>query len=689
MADRLCGESAEPDRIEGDAGGTAPTVSVVIPVYNGADTLQRALESVFAQTFRDYEVVIVDDGSTDDLAGTLKPFGHRDIRVLRHDVNQGAAAARNTGVAAARGRLIAFLDSDDEWLPTKLAQQVAYLDSAPAGTRLCCSGFAIITRDGAKPRHHCPAYRPDEPALDRLVFGCDLSPGSTMLVDRRSFEETGPFNTSLRRLEDWDWLMRFAAHHRIGVVNESLAYIYSLGHPDSKQVYSAIETLEHLYLNEKPFSNKQHRYRFRSSIVLEKAASHYRDGRILRTFSLVLRSILVYPWRDRLFYRRMLQKLYQACLPRPGAIVAGKVLHVITDLNVGGAERSLANLVRADPAGRWPPPTVVSLKAGGRFVEELRAAGIDVQELGVRRPADALRAIGQLAALIRRERPEVIQSWMYHADLAALLGLMLSRRRRATRLFWGVRCSDMNLTHYHRNLRLVVRLCTRLSHLPDGVVANSEAGRTVHRQLGYRPKRFEIVDNGIDPERFRLPPGTRADTRVELGLPADATVITAVARLDPMKGYDHFIAALGALPDVHGLAVGHGTENLPDAPRLHRLGRRADVARLLAASDILVSSSLFGEGFSNAIVEAMAAGLPVVATDVGDSRRIVGDAGIIIAPDNNAALSAALRSLIDDPAARRRLGERAHARVVDAFSLSRMVQGFARVHAADPFRADR
>jgi glycosyltransferase involved in cell wall biosynthesis len=352
-----------------------------------------------------------------------------------------------------------------------------------------------------------------------------------------------------------------------------------------------------------------------------------------------------------------------------------RVMHVITGLGTGGAESMLTALVLAKQR-TGAPPIVVSLLPGGANRERLAAAGIEVLDLGMSRGRIGLGGLSRLAALIRRCRPTVVQSWMYHADLVSLLALWLSGQRRDTRLFWGVRCSDMDWSRYGALSRLVLRLCAWLSRFPDAVTVNSEAGRAWHARLGYRPRQFVLIDNGLDPARFAADPAARAAVRADLGLANDSVVMGAVARVDPMKDYPTLLGALGRLDGIACVAIGKGTEVLPATSGLIALGERSDVPRLLNAFDIFVSSSAFGEGFSNAIVEAMATGLPVIATDVGDARRIVGDTGIIVPPRDVDALAEAIRSLAADPGRRLDLGRRARARVEAEFTLARATASF-------------
>ena len=352
-----------------------------------------------------------------------------------------------------------------------------------------------------------------------------------------------------------------------------------------------------------------------------------------------------------------------------------KVLHVITGLNTGGAENMLAALVGALPKDARPVG-VVSLMDGGHYGPAIEAAGVPVIGLGMRPGRLPLRALFRLARTIRRLEPDIVQSWMYHADLTALASLRLSGRRARTRLVWGVRCSDMDLSQYGRALRLVIRLCARFSAAPDAIVANSRTGRQVHEAYGYRARRFEVIHNGVDTTRFRPDAEARRRIRSELGIADDAILACLVARVDAMKDHAAFLEAFSAVTGAQALMVGAGTDALPVTPGVVALGRRTDVPDLLAASDIVVSSSAFGEGLSNAVAEGMAAGLPAVATDVGDSRELVGPAGLIVPPRSPEQLAAAIQTLVDNPDLRREFGSRARRQIEANFSLDACVDRF-------------
>lgn len=339
----------------------------------------------------------------------------------------------------------------------------------------------------------------------------------------------------------------------------------------------------------------------------------------------------------------------------------------------------LARLVTARPR-LADAITVVSLLPAQVYADEMRAAGVNVVELDFRGVAGPIAGLFRLAKLIAALRPEIVQGWMYHGDLAALLALAMSGCRRQTCLVWGIRCAELDLSRYSLMLRLVIKACTLLSGRPDAVTANSQAGMTYHIGLGYHPRHNEVIPNGIDIDVFKPDAAARAAVRRQLGLAEDCVVVAHVARVDPMKDHETFLTAIKELPDIKAMMIGSGTEQLPAAPNLLRLGRRGDVPALLAAADFVVSSSI-GEGFSNVIAEGMACALPAIATAVGDAREIVGDTGRIVPPRDPRALAEAIRTLANEPTAERAArGHRARDRIVERFSLDRAAARFSALY---------
>jgi glycosyltransferase involved in cell wall biosynthesis len=197
------------------------------------------------------------------------------------------------------------------------------------------------------------------------------------------------------------------------------------------------------------------------------------------------------------------------------------------------------------------------------------------------------------------------------------------------------------------------------------------------------PRRMEVITNGVDTEKFARNPAARARLRTELEIASDAEVAIHVARTDPMKNQAMFTETLAKLPHITGLLVGAGTEALPLPQNCRALGLRRDVAELYAAADFVVSTSAFGEGFSNALAEGMSAGLIPVATDVGDARHLVGEAGFVIPAGDARALAQALEASARMARNEREvLAMRARNRIVEKFSLARAVDRYANLYAA-------
>jgi glycosyltransferase involved in cell wall biosynthesis len=365
------------------------------------------------------------------------------------------------------------------------------------------------------------------------------------------------------------------------------------------------------------------------------------------------------------------------------------IMHLITTLGQGGAERMLTQVVprptdvpRGDDGAPSERHVVVSLVPGGMFLDHLVAAGVEVRDLGMRPGRDVLRGVVRLARLLRELRPALVISWMYHASLLDLLARGLAGRARRARMVWMLRGAlDTGLgkdSGLRLHTRMTIRLLAQLSHRPEAVVVNSRTGRSHHIRAGFRPRRWLVRPNGCDTARFYPDPDDRDAVRAQLGITPGSVVAMSVARVHPQKDHRTLLAALrhahARHPELAVVLVGTGTEALseddPSLPRIHGLGERTDVARLLRAADLVVSSSLT-EGLPNALLEAMASGLVPVATDVGDCRHVVGDTGYVVASGDADALAAAVRAVIELPASdRAALGARARERVMQDFALT-------------------
>lgn len=369
-----------------------------------------------------------------------------------------------------------------------------------------------------------------------------------------------------------------------------------------------------------------------------------------------------------------------------------RVLFVITALGTGGAERQLARLASALRSAGFTV-SVVALR-GGPVENDLREAEVPVVNLDVQDLVRGAGAIGKLVCTARSFKPDVIQGWMHHGNLAAYLAWMVGARR--ARLYWGVRQSLYAMHREKRLTRWIIRMGARFSAHVDGIIYNSEVARAQHEGIGYAAGRSMVIDNGFDLTAFRPNADDYLAVRQELGVLPDTPLIGLIARFHPMKGHQVFLQAAAKLAEansyVHFLLA--GTDVTPENPvlkpwltaprlvgRLHLLGERKDVARLTAALDIASSASSWGEGFSNAMAEAMCCSVPCVATDVGDVRRIVGEAGIVVPVGDAEALARAWQSILAlSPDARRQLGQAGRARVEQNFSLERVAAQYAEVY---------
>lgn len=358
------------------------------------------------------------------------------------------------------------------------------------------------------------------------------------------------------------------------------------------------------------------------------------------------------------------------------------ILHVITGLEIGGAEMLLFELCRKQTQ-RGYEVSVISLMSDGPMRGRFARARIEVIGLGTKRGQLLASGLMRLVRRVRQRRPVLVQGWLYHGNLAAMAAAWLSGIHPRPRLAWGIFGAVPEFACYPPRLRWAVNAGMRLSPLVDGIAFNSKVALESHRQYGFRSRLMRQVSNGIDLTAFHPRPGLRPAIRRQLNLPEDAVVVIAVGRLDPMKNWPGMLAVSASLAEknIWLVAVGEGTERLPSGPQRLLLGRRDDMPALYAAADIFLLASHFGEGTSVALTEAMACGLPVIVTDVGDNGAAAQDAGFVVKPRDDASLAQALSRLAFDPALRARAGKTAKERAT-GFGVDRLDASFCKFYSA-------
>lgn len=363
-----------------------------------------------------------------------------------------------------------------------------------------------------------------------------------------------------------------------------------------------------------------------------------------------------------------------------------RILHLITSLDTGGAEITLARLVEGINHEKFES-RVVSLIPIGATGQKIRARGTQVETLDMPPGKPSICGVAKLVQILRTYQPEILQTWLYHADL---LGLLAGKLTGVPSLAWNIRSAEMDFKEYRPLSGLVVKFCALLSSIPDTIVINSQAGMHHHQILGYHPKTWQLIPNGIDTSFFKPDLTAKIRFRKKFQIADTDRLIGLVGRLDPMKDHQTFLSAAAKIErefkHVHFICVGDGmpayrqsletfAKNI-EVTKITWAGTQTDMPAVYNALDFLALSSK-GEGFPNAVAEAMACGTPCVATDVGDTAHIIGETGKIIPPGNAELLSKSVSELLKlTPKQRQELGNQARTRIQSEFSLDKMINAY-------------
>jgi glycosyltransferase involved in cell wall biosynthesis len=365
------------------------------------------------------------------------------------------------------------------------------------------------------------------------------------------------------------------------------------------------------------------------------------------------------------------------------------IAHVTVGLGRGGAESVLRRLMESHQESKFGHrQMVISLTGLGANGAALLARGVEVHALEMRGILSALSGLVRLVKLFKAARPDVVQTWMVHADI---LGGLAARAAGVPRVIWGVRTTDYSVES--RRTRALRWMGARLSScVPDKIVCAANASLVASREAGYRADKLMVIANGFDVDRLNAWVGTGASVRQSVGLGPHHLVVGCMGRFNPAKDHASFAAAASRVaphrPDVRFLMVGLGLnagnqelmatlESTGHADRFILLDERPDAASCLDAMDVFVLSSRT-EGFPNALGEAMAMGLPCVSTDVGDAAALLGGTGELVPARDPVRLADAIDRMLElSRAERAELGQLSKARVASEYSIDATATRFA------------
>ena len=365
-----------------------------------------------------------------------------------------------------------------------------------------------------------------------------------------------------------------------------------------------------------------------------------------------------------------------------------KIAHIITGLSTGGAEMMLLRLVKQQQA-MGVDAVVFSLVSDGELKPRLQADGIEVIDLNFSRGRLNFSGFLRLCKKLHDLRPTLVLCWMYHANL---IGSLAAKLTGSTPVLWSIHNTTLDSRTSSNMTIWIMKLGAVLSFLPAAIISCSEISRSIHEKIGYRRDKFVVIPNGFDTVLFHPDQKAGNQFKTELGIHRSTRVVGIIGRYDPQKDFPTFIEAARlmtqAIQNIEFILCGQGLsednavlmnllEQAGIVDKVHLLGRRTEIEPVYQALDILVSSSAYGEAFPMVIGEAMACGVPCVATDIGDAHILIDDTGLIVPPKNPQMLaSAGIKMLTKSNDEFQQIRMQARERIIDRFSLPRIAEHY-------------
>ncbi|MGK7951999.1 MAG: glycosyltransferase [Xenococcaceae cyanobacterium] len=719
-------------------------VSVIIPAYNGDRYISEAIDSVLAQTYTHYEIIVVDDGSTDNTSQVVKAYGDR-VRYIYRE-NQGVASARNLGIEKAEGEYIAFLDADDFFLPEKLAKQITCFE-ADSALGMAISGWRLVDAGGNKISDAMPWKYARELNLATAVLHKPARPSATVV--RRSWcKKIDGFDTSLASAEDLDFLLRLILagckatwlpeiltcyrQHSGSLMSGGKALLKNteivmeefFARPDLPKNIYRLKNQERyhclVWLASRMYYDD---YRAEMAECLQKSLHHtdftpqkaaFSWIKSFKNYALTYgHKFDVYSLINSEAWQQSTNSLpfaLHSLLPKPNLDkpTENKILLYTDDLGIGGVRQCnhaiichLANLGERVTHVYYPDDSPLSQKERNLGIEQIELdyhAGMDIT-----RTMKDLQGAGNIFAEIKPALIIFSDGWPFSNLAAKQAAVEMGIPYIIVLGFLEPTCINFSL---YDGVPYASAVNYHYSHA-QAVIAVSQENLQLLRQLFKLSNQIgQVIYNGR-PSHYFAPSNllVRQSLRQELNIPSEAIVCFTSARLEPVKGYQYQLEAIRQLQNSDiwsqlyfvwagtGAASGDRSnevelkqtvQQLGISDRVIFLGQRWDIPHWLDASDIFILTSE-AEGMPLCVMEAMAKGLPVIATAVSGIPEELCDTGKLLA-DPKIDSQKTVRELVktielwgSHPELRYAIGRSGKKRAEELFTEEKMVRQYQKV----------
>lgn len=675
---------------------SAVKVSVIIPVYNSRKWVGQTLDSVLGQTFRDYEIIVVDDGSTDDTGKAVAAYGDR-VRYF-YTTNRGNAEARNYGMAVAKGEYMAFLDHDDLWHPSRLQKFVDFMDTHPdygavmsevefVDEAVRTTGYSDIAKD----------FPRDGLALDYMLSR-QVGLFSNLFVRSDVARMVGDMDETLKAAADIDYYLRISAGHKFALCPEPLLKYRKLtsslstkiftgnrlrvldkfesANPDLAVKYAgrirSVRSSIHLsYADDLLYERylKEARREIMASIAC--GATFTALIKYVKSLAIGLASLFIKEYRDK------------GALTMAGKIRVGFVTYL---LDIGGIETLILEICRNIDRRSYEPYVFV-FQRDGKLETELASMGVPVH-LVEKKPGTDLALVLKLRKLFRRLKIDVVHThnqspWLYGGVAALLSGIPLIHTEHTV--------VDYHSQYHPERWKSIERVLSCITYRIT-TVADSVA-KFLMTEEKIAPSKIQVVHNGVKTSVYDTDTDAQAK-RASLDIGEADFVVGNVARFFPNKDHNTLLEAFSIVSKTMGssklVLAGDGplkdelvakVDKLGLKDKVNFLGSRRDIPEVLKTFDVFALSST-REGFPIVLLEAMAAALPVVATDVDGNSELVNDGktGFLVPAGDPAALARAICAVAAGRQDAKSMGQRARETVRSGFNFEKMIASYEELY---------